>query len=71
MSSTRKPKLLHFNALKYRRFKLLIGLDTDFHNWDVPFPAVTICDLNPVDEELLQEYIERYVFYPFLTLDEL
>lgn len=35
------------------------GLDTDFHNWDVPFPAVTMCDFNPVDDELLQEYIER------------
>lgn len=34
------------------------GLDTDFHNWDVPFPAVTMCDLNPVDEDLLQEFLE-------------
>lgn len=38
---------------------LCLGLDTDFHNWDVPFPAVTICDRNPVDDELLQEYIDK------------
>ncbi|XP_047985980.1 sodium channel protein Nach-like isoform X2 [Leguminivora glycinivorella] len=35
------------------------SLDTDFHNWEVPFPAVTICDINPVDEEQLQQYINE------------
>ncbi|XP_053602844.1 sodium channel protein Nach [Plodia interpunctella] len=42
---------------KFQTNPTITGLDTDFHNWDVPFPAVTICDLNPVDDELLQEYI--------------
>ncbi|CAG5040036.1 unnamed protein product [Parnassius apollo] len=44
---------------KFQTNPTITGLDTDFHNWDVPFPAVTICDVNPVDEELLQEYIEQ------------
>ncbi|KAI5631548.1 amiloride-sensitive sodium channel domain-containing protein [Phthorimaea operculella] len=44
---------------KFQTNPTITGLDTDFHNWDVPFPAVTICDLNPVDEELLQEYMEK------------
>ncbi|XP_052753537.1 sodium channel protein Nach-like [Galleria mellonella] len=42
---------------KFQTNPTITGLDTDFHNWDVPFPAVTLCDLNPVDDELLQEYI--------------
>ncbi|XP_063531962.1 sodium channel protein Nach [Cydia strobilella] len=42
---------------KFQTNPTITGLDTDFHNWEVPFPAVTICDLNPVDEELLQHYI--------------
>ncbi|CAH0727769.1 unnamed protein product, partial [Brenthis ino] len=44
---------------KFQTNPTITGLDTDFHNWDVPFPAVTMCDQNPVDEELLQEYIEN------------
>ncbi|XP_037874750.1 sodium channel protein Nach [Bombyx mori] len=43
---------------KFQTNPTITGLDTDFHNWDVPFPAVTICDASPVDDELLQEYIE-------------
>ncbi|XP_063821327.1 sodium channel protein Nach-like [Ostrinia nubilalis] len=43
---------------KFQTNPTITGLDTDFHNWDVPFPAVTLCDVNPVDDELLQEYIE-------------
>ncbi|KAL4703487.1 hypothetical protein ACJJTC_014357 [Scirpophaga incertulas] len=43
---------------KFQTNPTITGLDTDFHNWDVPFPAVTMCDLNPVDEELLESYIE-------------
>ncbi|XP_030023452.2 sodium channel protein Nach-like [Manduca sexta] len=44
---------------KFQTNPTITGLDTDFHNWDVPFPAVTVCDINPVDEELLEEYIEN------------
>ncbi|XP_046960505.1 sodium channel protein Nach-like isoform X2 [Vanessa cardui] len=44
---------------KFQTNPTITGLDTDFHNWDVPFPAVTICDLNPVDEQLMQDYIEN------------
>ncbi|XP_041976407.1 sodium channel protein Nach-like isoform X6 [Aricia agestis] len=44
---------------KFQTNPTITGLDTDFHNWDVPFPAVTICDLDPVDPELLQEYISK------------
>ncbi|XP_045764971.1 sodium channel protein Nach-like isoform X1 [Maniola jurtina] len=44
---------------KFQTNPTITGLDTDFHNWDVPFPAVTLCDQNPVDEELLQEYIAK------------
>ncbi|KAJ0179941.1 hypothetical protein K1T71_004532 [Dendrolimus kikuchii] len=44
---------------KFQTNPTITGLDTDFHNWDVPFPAITICDANPVDEDLLQQYIEN------------
>ncbi|XP_072940542.1 sodium channel protein Nach [Epargyreus clarus] len=44
---------------KFQTNPTITGLDTDFHNWDVPFPAVTICDVDPVDEELLQDYIQQ------------
>ncbi|XP_050682079.1 sodium channel protein Nach-like [Leptidea sinapis] len=44
---------------KFQTNPTITGLDTDFHNWDVPFPAVTICDRNPVDDELLQEFIDK------------
>lgn len=38
-----------------------IGLDTDFHNWDVLFPAITICDRNPNDPESVDGFINKYV----------
>ncbi|CAG9560390.1 unnamed protein product [Danaus chrysippus] len=44
---------------KFQTNPTITGLDTDFHNWDVPFPAVTICDIAPVDDDLLQEYVEK------------
>ncbi|KAL0892231.1 hypothetical protein ABMA27_015417 [Loxostege sticticalis] len=43
---------------KFQTNPTITGLDTDFHNWDVPFPAVTLCDASPVDDELLQQYME-------------
>ncbi|CAK1553645.1 unnamed protein product [Leptosia nina] len=44
---------------KFQTNPTITGLDTDFHNWDVPFPAVTICDRNPIDDDLLQDYIDK------------
>ncbi|CAH2075249.1 unnamed protein product, partial [Iphiclides podalirius] len=44
---------------KFQTNPTITGLDTDFHNWDVPFPAVTICDMNPVDDDLLREYMNK------------
>ncbi|KAI8428834.1 hypothetical protein MSG28_007489 [Choristoneura fumiferana] len=52
---------------KFQTNPTITGLDTDFHNWEVPFPAVTICDLNPVDEELLERYINS-AFLIFLLI---
>lgn len=44
---------------KFQTNPTITGLDTDFHNWDVEFPAVTLCQENPVNESLVDELIER------------
>ncbi|XP_026475305.1 sodium channel protein Nach [Ctenocephalides felis] len=53
---------------KFQTNPTITGLDTDFHNWDVPFPAITICQENPFDETKLQNMINRK--WPALRDDE-
>ncbi|XP_050536537.1 sodium channel protein Nach-like isoform X2 [Daktulosphaira vitifoliae] len=42
---------------KFQTSPTITGLDTDFHNWDVQFPAITICPKKPIMDEKLQEYV--------------
>ncbi|CAH0381656.1 unnamed protein product [Bemisia tabaci] len=42
---------------KYQTNPTITGLDMDFHNWDVPFPTVTLCPENTVNDSLISEYI--------------
>lgn len=44
---------------KFQTNPTITGLDTDFHDWDVPFPAVTLCWVHPSNESDIQTYIEK------------
>ncbi|KAF2898253.1 hypothetical protein ILUMI_07924 [Ignelater luminosus] len=44
---------------KFQTNPTITGLDTDFHNWDVPFPALTLCPSIPSNITVIQDYIER------------
>ncbi|XP_052132722.1 sodium channel protein Nach-like [Frankliniella occidentalis] len=44
---------------KFQTSPTITGLDTDFHNWDVPFPAVTLCLQDPANETLLEAYLKE------------
>ncbi|XP_065206845.1 pickpocket protein 28-like [Planococcus citri] len=57
---------------KFQTSPTITGLDTDFHKWDMPFPAVTLCPQNPADPQLVRDYIsnrwgnvteDRFEFY--------
>lgn len=54
-----------------------LGLDTDFHNMDLEFPTVTVCPLDPFDEDKVNEtayrtmagYEDNYQeYFPILEL---
>lgn len=44
---------------KFQTNPTITGLDTDFHNWDVPFPALTLCQSVPSNITIIEDYIER------------
>ncbi|PNF31312.1 hypothetical protein B7P43_G11545 [Cryptotermes secundus] len=44
---------------KFQTNPTITGLDTDFHNWDVPFPTVSLCPNDPVNNTAITEYIEQ------------
>jgi amiloride-sensitive sodium channel len=44
---------------KFQTNPTITGLDTDFHNWDVPFPTVSLCPIDPVNNTAVTEYIEQ------------
>lgn len=45
---------------KFQTNPTITGLDTDFHNWDVPFPAITLCQTNPSSLEAIEAYLNKY-----------
>ncbi|XP_017777841.1 PREDICTED: sodium channel protein Nach-like [Nicrophorus vespilloides] len=45
---------------KFQTNPTITGLDTDFHTWDVPFPAVTICQSVPSNESIIDDFIQRF-----------
>ncbi|KAH1012570.1 hypothetical protein HUJ05_011708 [Dendroctonus ponderosae] len=42
---------------KFQTYPTITGLDTDFHNWKVPFPAVAVCPLEPAGMENIREFL--------------
>lgn len=56
---------------KFQTNPTITGLDTDFHNWEVAFPALTICQHTPTTEEKVNEYIsnnyKRLIRHKFST----
>ncbi|KAK3911908.1 Sodium channel protein Nach [Frankliniella fusca] len=44
---------------KFQTNPTITGLDTDFHNWDVPFPAVTLCQSDPANSSLVNDFVNR------------
>ncbi|KAL3267896.1 hypothetical protein HHI36_007035 [Cryptolaemus montrouzieri] len=45
---------------KFQTNPTITGLDTDFHNWEVPFPAITICQRQPGNDTRIEEFVESY-----------
>ena len=44
---------------KFQTNPTITGLDTDFHKWDVPFPAITICEDVPSNITAIENYVEE------------
>ncbi|KRT86695.1 ion channel, partial [Oryctes borbonicus] len=44
---------------KFQTNPTITGLDTDFHNWDVAFPAITVCQSIPINMAKIENYLER------------
>ncbi|XP_050294299.1 uncharacterized protein LOC126734645 [Anthonomus grandis grandis] len=43
---------------KFQTNPTITGLDTDFHNWDVPFPTVTLCPEQPGSVEKIKKLLK-------------
>jgi acid-sensing ion channel, other len=51
---------MEFFSLSFRsRFFIDLGLDTDFHNQEMEFPTITVCPLDPFDEDKVNETAYR------------
>ncbi|XP_066904739.1 sodium channel protein Nach isoform X1 [Halyomorpha halys] len=44
---------------KFQTNPTITGLDTDFHNWDVPFPGISVCPYSPARREVIEEYVKE------------
>lgn len=42
---------------KFQTNPTITGLDTNFHNFDVPFPSITVCLEEPTTTEKIEDYI--------------
>lgn len=42
---------------KFQTNPTITGLDTDFHNWLVPFPAITLCPDKPASVQSITTYL--------------
>lgn len=48
---------------KFQTNPTITGLDTDFHSWDVPFPAITLCDVDEAhNETYIDDFILKYIY---------
>lgn len=48
---------------KFQTNPTITGLDTDFHNWDIPYPSVTLCPNQPWNIERLNASVEKYFIH--------
>lgn len=46
---------------KFQTNPTITGLDTDFHNWDVAFPAITVCQSRPSNDTYIDDFIAKSV----------
>ncbi|CAH0555414.1 unnamed protein product [Brassicogethes aeneus] len=44
---------------KFQTNPTITGLDTDFHNWKVPFPGLTVCQETPSSKENIEAYLNE------------
>ncbi|BES90503.1 pickpocket 23 short form [Nesidiocoris tenuis] len=44
---------------KFQTNPTITGLDTDFHNWNVPFPGITLCLTTPFSEKRFLDHVNR------------
>lgn len=44
---------------KFQTNPTITGLDTDFHNWDVPFPGISVCPFSPARRGVIEEYVKE------------
>lgn len=42
---------------KFQLSPTITGLDTHFHEWDISFPAITLCPKDPTDPQLVERYV--------------
>ncbi|XP_069675741.1 sodium channel protein Nach-like [Periplaneta americana] len=49
---------------KFQNNPTLTGLDTNYHSWDVKFPAITICPIDPVNYQAIDEL--RFSYPPHM-----
>lgn len=54
---------------KFQTNPTITGLDTDFHNWEVPFPTVTLCPDDPTNETLINNFIQRLVWFETMQIE--
>lgn len=46
---------------KFQKNPTITGLDTDFHNWEVPFPSITVCQEFPENLLFISEQARRFL----------
>lgn len=55
---------------KFQLYPTITGLDTDFHNWEVPFPTITLCPEDPTNDSLIDDFIMRYFALLFVKYND-
>jgi len=54
---------------RYNENPTVITVQKDYRYWYLPFPSTTFCYVDPVDEDLAKDYIQRWVWYLFRKSD--
>ncbi|KAK4875187.1 hypothetical protein RN001_011609 [Aquatica leii] len=43
---------------KFQTNPTITGLDTDFHSWNLPFPAITVCQSEPSSKKNIEQFVK-------------